>query len=254
LFPADCRVCSRPLEEIARVPLCLACIEQIEPLSAEFSGVTCRTPFPNHYLLDERGRCAACRAGLRGFNAACCFGAYEGALRELIHIYKYGKVRTLTRPLGALLARVPARDERYDLVTPVPRHWRRRWKRGFHQAELLAREIEKHARIPFRRVLRRVRSTAAQAGLSDTARRQNVRSAFARRLGIGGAALGRRRILLVDDVVTTGSTAAACARALKSAGAARVTLLTVARVDRPRDFTPWNAANRQSVSIEREAK
>ncbi|HKE24062.1 MAG TPA: ComF family protein [Bryobacteraceae bacterium] len=226
----------------------------MEPLSAEFLGVTCRTPFPNHYPLDEHGRCAACRAALRGFDAAYGFGAYEGALRERIYIYKYGKVRTLARPLGELSARALARDERYDLVTPVPLHCRRRWERGFHQAELLARDIEKHAGIPLRRVPRRVCSTASQPGLSNTARRPNVQSAFVRRLGIRGAALRRRRILLVDDGVTTGSTAAACARTLKSAGAARVTLLTVARVDRPVDFTPWNAANRQSVSIEREAK
>ena len=188
---------------------------------------------------------------MRGFDAAYSFGAYDGALRELIHIFKYGKVRSLAWPLGELLARALARDERYDLVTAVPLHWRRRWQRGFNQAELLARQIERRTGVPFGRTLRRVRSTPAQAGLSNTARRRNVRSAFARRRR--GPDLSGRRVLLIDDVMTTGSTAAACARVLKDAGAARVALLTVARVDRRMDFTPGAAARKQSVSIEREA-
>ena len=233
--------------------MCAACLRRLEPLDAEFFCVTCRTPFQNRFPLDEHGQCALCRAGLRGFDAAYSFGAYEGALRELIHIYKYGKVRTLARPLGNLLARALARDERYDLVTPVPLHWRRRWQRGFNQAELLAREIARHSGIVFQRTLRRVRSTAVQAGLSNTARRRNVTSAFACRRALRHGALDGRRILLIDDVMTTGSTAAACARVLKDAGAARVALLTVARVDRRMDFTPRTAAHRQSVSIEREA-
>jgi ComF family protein len=242
------------LQEISRIPVCASCLAQIEPLSAEFFCVTCRTPFQNRFPLDEHGQCAACRAGLRGFDAAYTFGAYEGALRELIHIYKYGKVRTLARPLADFLAGALARDERYDLITPVPLHWRRRWQRGFNQSELLALDIARRCGIPFRRLLRRVRSTAVQAGLSNTARRRNVASAFVCRRGIGDGALRGRRVLLVDDVMTTGSTAAACARALKNAGAARVVLLTVARVDRRMDFTPGAAAKRQSVSIEREAR
>jgi ComF family protein len=237
------------LQDVSRVPVCAACLTKVEPLAAEYFCSQCRTPFQNRFPLDEQGRCALCRFGLRGFDAAYCFGAYEGVLRELIHVYKYGKVRTLARPLGDFLSAALARDERYDFVTPVPLHWRRRWERGFNQSELLAREIARRSGIPFAHLLRRVRSTSAQAGLSNTARRRNVSDAFALRRKAAAGTLRERRVLLVDDVMTTGSTAAACSRALKSAGAARVALLTVARVDRRMDF--WQAAaSSQPLALE----
>lgn len=150
-------------------------------------------------------------------------------MRELIHLFKYGKVAPLSGVLGAYLLRSLPRDEAVDLLTPVPLHWRRRWDRGFNQSELLARVVSRSTGIPMRGVLRRERATAVQAGLSHTERRRNVARAFRchRPHEVRG-----KRIVLVDDVMTTGSTATACARALKAAGAARVVLLTVARADR----------------------
>jgi len=227
--------------------VCSGCFASIEPLSAEYFCSACRTPFQNGFPLDGEGRCPLCRLGVRGFDAAYCFGSYEGVLRELVHIYKYGRVRTMARPLVDLLSRALARDEHYDLVTPVPLHWRRRWERGFNQAELLARDIARRSGIRFTAVLRRVRSTAAQAGLSNTDRRRNVAAAFACRRTLRAGALQGKRVLLIDDVMTTGSTATACARVLKQAGAARVALLTVARVDRRMDFTTRAAMNGPSA-------
>jgi ComF family protein len=171
-----------------------------------------------------------CRSGLRGFDAAYCYGSYEGTLRELIHLYKYGGIRTLWQPLAGLLAAALPLDESFDAVTPVPLHWRRRWQRGFNQSELLAREIARRRGVPVVAALRRVRPTRTQAALSNTERRRNVAAAFGCRRG--AQTLPGRRVLLIDDVMTTGSTAAACARALKQAGAAKVVLLTLARVDR----------------------
>jgi ComF family protein len=202
-------------------------------LSAEYFCVSCRTPFRNHFPLDFEGRCALCRSGLRGFDAAYCYGAYEGPLRELIHLYKYARIKTLARPLGNLLAAAMPLDERFDLVVPAPLHWLREWRRGFNQSDLLAREIARRTGIPLARPLARVRHTPSQAGLSNTGRRQNVTGAFRCRRGISGARrLAGTHILLIDDVMTTGSTGAACALALKRAGAQRVALLTIARVDR----------------------
>ena len=182
-----------------------------------------------------------CRRGLSGFDAACCYGACEGPLRELIHLYKYGKVQTLAGPLSDLLASALPRDQRFDAVAPAPLHWRRRWLRGFNQAGLLARGLSKRTGIPLLRALRRIRSTETQAGLSNTARRRNVTGAFQARRR---AAITGKRILLVDDVMTTGSTGAACAIALKRAGAAHVTLLTVARVDRRMDVSQFQRARK----------
>jgi ComF family protein len=202
-------------------------------MSAEYFCVSCRTPFRNHFPLDFEGRCALCRTGLRGFDAAYCYGAYEGALRDLIHLYKYGRIKTLARPLGNLLAAALPLDERFDLVVPAPLHWIRQWRRGFNQSDLLAREIARRTGIPLARLLTRVRHTPSQAGLSNTARRQNVTGAFRCRRATRGAGLvAGKRILLIDDVMTTGSTGTACALALKRAGAQRVALLTIARVDR----------------------
>ena len=197
-----------------------------EPMSAEFFCTSCRTPFQNAFPLDASGRCALCRSGLRGFDAAYSFGAYEGVLRELIHLYKYGRVKTLAWPLSGLLAQALPRDEAFDAAVPVPLYWRRRLQRGFNQAELLARGLSQRTGIPVVTALGRLRPTPAQAGLSNSARRQNVSQAFRAR-GVQG-----KRILLIDDVMTTGATAASCALALKQAGARRVALLTVARVDR----------------------
>jgi ComF family protein len=214
------------LREVARYPVCRKCLAAPEPLNAEFFCVSCRTPFQNSFPLDSAGRCALCRSGLRGFDAAYSFGAYEGVLRQLIHLYKYGRVRTLSQPLSGLLLQALPRDEVFDATVPVPLYWRRRWQRGFNQAELLARGLARHTGIPVVKALGRVRQTPTQAGLSNSARRQNVAKAFRSRSVPG------KRILLIDDVMTTGATAAACAAALKLAGARRVALLTLARVDR----------------------
>ncbi len=218
-------------------------MKEPQPISAEFFCVSCRTPFLNPFPLDSEGRCGLCRSGLRGFDAAYCYGSYEGALRELIHLYKYGRVRTLAKPLGDLLAAALPREERFDAITAVPLHWRREWQRGFNQSELLARTMAARYGIPVVPALRRVRATKTQAGLSNTRRHQNVATAFECRRG--AHALAAKRILLIDDVMTTGATAAACARALKRAGAAKVALLTVARVDRRMEG--WRGASAPST-------
>ena len=210
-----------------------------EPLSAEFFCSSCRTPFENSFPLDDAGRCGLCRSGLRGFDAAYSFGAYEGVLRNLIHLLKYGKVRTLARPLSGLLAQALPRDEVFDATVPVPLFWLRRIKRGFNQSELLARGLAHRTGIPVLNALGRVRPTPTQAGLSNSARRLNVSKAFRSRDVRG------KRILLIDDVMTTGATAAACALALKQAGARRVALLTVARVDRRMEG--WRLTAAQSM-------
>ena len=215
---------------MSRIPVCRPCLKAPEPFSPDYFCISCRTPFQNGFPLDSEGRCALCRSGLRGFDAAYCFGSYEGALRELIHLFKYGKVATLAHPLSSLLAAALPRDERIDVIVPVPLYWWRQWRRGFNQSELLGRALSRRIGAPLIAGLRRNRSTAPQEGLSNTARRRNVTGAFSARRG--ALDFGGKHVLLIDDVMTTGSTASACALALKRAGAARVALLTVARVDR----------------------
>ncbi len=138
-------------------------------------------------------------------------------------------MRPLASQLSRYLEHAISIDERYDVIVPVPLHWRKQWHRGYNQAELLAREVSQRRRIPLLKALRRVKATVNQSGLTSAARRSNIAGAFQPRAGID---LQGKRVLLIDDVFTTGATAGACARALKKAGAGNVALLTLARADR----------------------
>lgn len=215
------------------MPVCQTCLSKPEPLAAEYFCVQCRAPFRSAYPLDEQGLCGLCRRGASGFDAAYSFGFYEGELRELIHLFKYGRVQTLAEPLGRLLAQALPRDQIFDVIVPMPLHWRKRWQRGFNQSELLASELGRRTHVPVKNALRRVRFTSSQAGLTNSKRRLNVSGAFRARKRL---VLHGKQILLIDDVMTTGATAASCARALKLAGVRQVTLLTLARVDRRLGF------------------
>ncbi len=227
VFPDDCRVCEQPLHEVSRIPVCSRCLNQPERLTAEFYCRTCRTPFVNRHPLDETGQCPLCRLGLNGFDEVYSFGSYEGTLRTLIHLFKFERVKTLSRRLGDFLVLALPREQRFDAIVPMPLHWHRRWQRGFNQSELLAREVARRWNVPVIRAVRRKRPTVPQAGLTSAQRRKNVQGAFLARQRLDGL-----HVLLIDDVLTTGATASACARALKRAGAARVSLATLARRDR----------------------
>lgn len=239
VFPDDCRVCEQPLVlnqppyQLSRIPVCSRCLKTPELFRAEFFCVTCRTPFVNRAPLDDADQCSLCRLGLNGFDQVYSFGAYDGTLRKLIHVFKFEGVRTLNRPLGAWLVQVLPREANYDAIVPMPLHWRRRWERGFNQSELLAREISRRWQVPVRGLVKRKKATAPQAGLTSSQRRKNMQGAFEVK---PGRRLDGMRILLIDDVLTTGATASACARALKRAGAAHVTFLALARRDRRAAF------------------
>ena len=186
-------------------------------------------PFVNRFPLDETGRCALCRLGLQGFDAVYSYGSYEGTLRQLVHLFKYGGVRPLGRTFGRFLDQALPRETSFDVIVPMPLHWFKQWQRGFNQSNDLAREIGKKWNVPVRSVIRRKKATRPQAGLTNAKRRANMSGAF--RMPRGRSLAGMR-VLLVDDVVTTGATASACARVLKRAGAAHVALLALARTDR----------------------
>jgi ComF family protein len=172
-------------------------------------------------------------------------GAYDGSLRAIIHAFKYGKCRALGPPLALLLRQSGAdvlRDA--DAVVPVPLHWRRLLARGFNQADDLARGLRK----PIWRLLRRRRSGPPQATLTGRRRADNVSQAFRERQPFAVELLPRAlrevrlfdgpTVVLIDDVLTTGATANACARELIHAGARRVRVLTVARAAAARPAPP----------------
>jgi ComF family protein len=229
VFPDDCRLCEQPLRSLSRIPVCPSCLALPQPLQAEFFCRACRTPFADDYPLDEHDLCTVCREGLANFDSAYSFGSYEGPLQQLIHLLKYAKVESLAGPLGKLLMQALPLDVNFDLIIAMPLHWRKRWERGFNQAELLAEPVARRHGLRLATNLRRARYTKSQAGLSESARRENLRGSFRVHRP---EQLAGKRVLMIDDVFTTGATLRAAAAVLKSAGAAHVSALTLARVDR----------------------
>jgi ComF family protein len=176
----------------------------------------------------ESGRCCpGCSRDPPAFQAARSLVAYEGPVRAAICALKYRRHRLVADSLGRLLAELaPLEVTRgASAVVPVPLHPSRQAERGFNQAELLARPVADSLGIPcLPALLCRIHQESPQAELDAAARRESVHAAFA-----PGALTPHGTVLLVDDVFSTGSTAAACARALKAAGAEQVLVLTLAR-------------------------
>ncbi len=150
--------------------------------------------------------------------------------REAVHAFKFGGHRAMARPLGDLLASLSTADlpvPAVDVLVPVPLHPRRERERGFNQALLLARRLGRAWRVPVEsRALARTSATLPQAELTAGARRDNVRHAFALRRP---EAVRGRHVVVVDDILTTGATASACARCLVEGGASTVGVVTVTR-------------------------
>ncbi len=205
-LPASCPVCSGILGE-HRGGVCRECWDEVS-----------RTAF-RHGVRRESGRFLASLTTL---------GAYEGRLKGIVTCFKYAEMPALGVELGELLAsRVEGLAGGFDVVVPVPLHWRRRWNRGFNQAEVIARQLARRTGRPLvTSALKRTHATAPQTARSRRARVANVKGAFVIR---SRGAIAGSGILLVDDVATTGATVRECARVLKAAGADTVHAVTAAR-------------------------
>jgi ComF family protein len=228
LAPPSCPSCSAAMR--AGDPgLCATCTARIQRVIEPWCP-TCGLPVEEGALTLQGGPCASCRGG-RAFARARAYGVFDGLLRDLVTRFKYRGERTLGDALGHLV-QLTAQEHldvaEYEAIVPVPLHRTRIEERGFNQAFVLARPLAAAARVPIVHVLQRSVNTAAQVGLQGDARRANVRDAF----GIAPRwkdRVVRRRVLLVDDVFTTGATVDECARALRDAGVASVDVVTLAR-------------------------
>lgn len=238
LFPADCRLCGTPLTNISRLPVCLECLSTMRPIAGGVCSVCGERLLSEHAFTGQYGdaRCGLCRRLDPPFERAAAYGSYSGGLRDLIHLLKYQQLRPAANVLGRMLSEVIAGmasnfAAAEVLVVPVPLHVRKLRDRGFNQSELIAKAALKlnpaeERLILCSKALERRRETRSQIGLSSHQRRENVRGAFA--IPNPDQVYGHE-ILLVDDVLTTGTTASECARVLRRAGASKIWVATVAR-------------------------
>lgn len=230
LLPRRCLVCADSLEGGWPRPVCDGCLAEFESLSFEGEPLCprCGVPCGPAGIGAHGVRCGRCRKTEPAFFEARGFGHYEGGLRAAVLRMKKGEP-ALARPLGLLVARAAAAlAVMPDVVVPVPIHGDRLFERGFNQAAFLARETANVLGLPcVHGALERLTGGAKQTLAGRDARAANVRGAFA--ATETAARLRDRSVLLVDDVITTGSTAESCAAVLLGAGAARVSVAAVAR-------------------------
>jgi len=230
LFAPLCVACERPLGTDRQGPVCARCWSAILVVSPPWCDC-CGEPLRSwRWPPGPASLCGRCMARPPHFDRARAVGVYEGALRHIVRALKYHGHQSLGAPLGALMRRA-GRDvlADADAVVPVPLHPWRRLRRGFNQADELARALE----LPVWRPLRRWSPGAPQAGLTADRRHANVQHAYALSFVSKAASRRPKRVVLVDDVMTTGATLDACSAVLRRAGVEWIGALTVARAAWP---------------------
>ncbi len=236
-FPASCRLCERLLTRATRLPICEECVGAFPALPARVCAI-CGSPALPATTLDgsatgtalgsDLQTCLDCRERRYRFECARSYAAYRGPLVRAIVLLKFERIDSLAAYFGDRVASIAKRDGLTgDIVVPVPLHRTRQRERGFNQAELIARQTAKRLRLPFKpTLLMRTKARPDKHILTNEERWRITRGAFATR---PGSQVDNERVLLVDDVMTTGATLDACAATLLEAGAKSVVGLTVAR-------------------------
>ncbi|MFZ9920256.1 MAG: ComF family protein [Terrimicrobiaceae bacterium] len=223
-FPTHCAGCARRVEDGSDwCEGCAAAIERVKPPRCE----VCSQPYDG---VTSEFTCPNCRGEEFSFLCAVTVARSQRTMREVLHRLKYNREMWLARVLAEIQAE-GFKDSRFegvafDALIPVPLHPRRLRERQFNQAAILAEHLSRSSKIPVRDLLNRTRYTGTQTRLNRKARRQNLRDAFSLRQNADVTDLD---LLLVDDVLTTGSTLDACAAILLENGARSVRALTVAR-------------------------
>jgi ComF family protein len=228
-FPHHCMLCG--LRSHRDVPLCLECEHEMP--ANHTSCARCAIPLPPLNGLVAARICGSCLSSPPSFDRVIAPWLYEEYFAYLIHRWKYQREQHLTPLLASLWRQHAQFHSPIDVLVPVPLHWRRHWRRGFNQSELLCRQLqagcpELQSCTMDHRLIRRQRATAAQSGMNAKQRARNLKGAFTVHKPCDNL-----RIAVVDDVLTTGATAAAMADALKAAGARHVEVWCLARTPAP---------------------
>jgi len=236
-FPAGCRLCERLLLRASTLPICAECLGSFPAIGGPLCD-GCGQPLAAWSLggrPDATGpealTCPECQGTSYGFDGARSYALYQGGLVQAIVMLKFERIEPLGRWFAKRLAEVVRREAiNADIVVPVPLHRQRERERGYNQADLIAKPLARQLGLPYRAVLlTRTKPRPDKHILTLEERWESVRGAFATR---SGSKVDNLRVLLVDDVMTTGATLDAAARALRGAGAKSVIGLTVARAAR----------------------
>ncbi len=218
LFPSECPSCGNETDNFTTAPFCSSCWSGIK----KYTGPSCRicaTPFTS----EDAKTCADCINKPPYFSKAISFGLYDGMLASALHFFKFHRIKRLHQPLGKFLLDFDFAG--IDAVMPVPLTIKGLRERGFNQSLLLAKAVSGKKKIPLiMDGLIKKAETAPQIGLSRKERGRNLNNSFGTTRTFPGM-----KLLLVDDVMTTGSTANECSKELLRAGAAEITVLTLAR-------------------------
>lgn len=240
-FPGDCRLCEQLLRRANRIPICEECLASFRPLSQNICEI-CGQPFetfstqarsqqePNEHA--QAGRiCGICQRRTYAFDRARSYALYETGLVRAIVMLKFDRIEPLGEWFAERLLEILQRGELpdVDVVVPVPLHRQRLEERGYNQADLIAKPLAKRLKLPYRPILVRKRPRPDKHILTLRERWESVNGAFATQ---NAAQVDNVRVLLLDDVLTTGATLNACAKTLREAGAKSVIGLTVARAAR----------------------
>ena len=230
VFPAPCRICGAVLTHAGLLPICEECFGALGPLTGPLC-LCCGRPFVSEVTLEASTRlCLACRKNVYAFEHARSFAPYTEQMVRAIGLLKYERLTRLGQWFAEQLYKVIQSDsdlQSADVIVPVPLHPARRRERGYNQAELIAKPLARRLGTPLGTyLLVRTKPRPPRLLLSRRERWLTVRGAYEMRRG---AQVDNLRVLLIDDVFTTGATLDACARALKKAGAKNVMGLTVAR-------------------------
>jgi ComF family protein len=229
LFPRACLICDarETASDHFRHGVCNDCHRSVTTDALPACPWCAQTVGPH---TDTSGGCTECRGVALGFDQAFRLGPYDAKLRDAVQRTKVLAGEGLADLLGRTFAEARGaqiRAARVELVVPVPLHWWRKWTRGYNQSEAVARELAGCLGVAFEpRALRRVKWTPQQLQPTREARRENVKGAFRVRRS---ARIVGKTVLLVDDVMTTGSTLGEAARTLRAAGAGRVVVAVLAR-------------------------
>lgn len=222
LLPPACPLCSQSFPSSWAEPFCVDCLSQLSPLPSAHCSC-CALPFTA--TQNSSHLCGRCLKEPPDFKVVHAFGLYQGLLRNAISQFKFNRRVLLDRALGELLNRAIPQGEEYDLQVAVPLSRQRLQQRNFNQSLLLARELVRHRRCPVAvDLLEKTRDTVPQHGLGAAERQRNLNDVFQCQRQLSG-----EKILLIDDVLTTGATLRACSEVLLRAGAGEVHVAVLAR-------------------------